>query len=793
MQTSMTSVRIRHLMMGAAFVAGGIGGISPVFAQEAAEPAPMETVALQGFEEVMVTARRVEESMQSVPVAVTALSGDKLEKLGVKSVFDLKAAVPGLSVSTFNALDSLIVGVRGQRNQQVQPGQDPSIGTYFNDVPTGFQWGMNLGMFDLASVQTLKGPQGTLFGRNSTGGAVLISPNKPTNVFEGSVRAGVVGYDGGGGFSSTTIVNVPVTDTLAIRFGLDTVNRSGYIQNIADPALVDALVPPHPSVRPWPGGKATLKNLGSQDSQDWRIGVNWTPTDNFENYTVYSGSNYRSNGMAPQLIGINPDNPIANSEFYNGVGPIGPLGPIVDRFKASDNFWTTQTGMHLPMSIDQHAISNTSTLILGDVTIKNILAWKTIHRRWSSDSYGVPYQVTATYYPQNGWEISEELQASGTSFNGALEWVGGFFYFNNTMFHDFYGSSLTYSGRVTRANNITTALYGQGTYHLPWVEGLSVTGGVRYTADIRQLKNESYSAADPDVCRFNPLPVSGDCQVIGKRGFGRWTYTASANYQIDPFTMVYATNSTGYRAGGFNISEGNPERFAIGYRPESVDNYEIGLKRDWLFGDVQARTNVAAYVQKYTDIVRQAQNPDDARFALLVNATKATIRGVEAEIQVRPTDALTLGLAYSYVDAYYTGPFIVGGVDMRSNKFSLVPATTVSINAAYTLPLDSSYGAVVLGANYYRQSRFWFDDNNQGPAFGPLNYQSQGAYGLLDLRVDWESALESNFDVSLWVKNVGGTKYYTSMVPLYGSLGVAPAYVGQPRFVGFDVKYRFGG
>ncbi len=784
MRGSFRSLYAKQLMLGAAFAVGGMGISSTVLAQPAGAPATAPVV--MSFEEVTVTARRVEESLQSVPVAVTALSGEALEKLGVKSVYDLNYSVPGMQVTTFSSPDSLVVGIRGQRNQQVQPGQDPSIGTYFNDMPTGFQWGMNLGMFDLANVQVLKGPQGTLFGRNSTGGAVLINPAKPTNEFEGSIRAGVVAYNGGSGFTSTSVVNVPIDDTLSIRFGLDTTNRSGYLQNIADPALLASWAPAHPSVDPWPGGRATGKNLGSQDSQEWRLGILWTPTDNFENYIVYDGANYRSNGVAPRAMGVNPANPAYEGDTAGGATPVGPLRPVMDRFNASDNFWTTQTGAHLPLSLDTHRIINTSTLNLGDITVKNIFGWKTVHRRWGSDSLGVPYHVTLNYYPQEGYEFSEEFQVSGKSFENSLEWVTGVFYFYNQMRQHTMGSAYTYSERWAESHNLTAAWYGQATYHLPWVEGLAVTGGIRYTSDIRQLKVEAYGGAARS-CRFVPVP--DPCMLQDKRGFGRWTYNASVNYQIDDLTMVYFTNSMGYRSGGFNVSESRQDNFSQGYRPETVDNYEIGMKRDWYFGDVPVRTNVAAYWQFYEDIVRQAQNPLDPRLALLVNATQAELKGIEAEVQVKLTESLELGASYSFVDAHYTGPFMVNGVDLRGNQFALVPATTLSLNATYHVPMNTDYGQVSLSANYYLQSRMWFDDNQQGPALNGLD--SADGYSTIDMRLDWASALGSDFDVALWVKNLTGTKYYTSAVPLYTSQGVAPGYVGMPRFVGLDVKYRF--
>lgn len=767
------------VVLGSAMVLDG--GSTSVLAQER----PVYTL-----EEVTVTARRVEETGQSVPIAITALSGEQLEQRGVRSIYDLKESVPGLHVTTFQAADSLVVGIRGQRYLQVQPGQDPAIGVYFADVPTGFQWGMNLGLFDLANLQTLKGPQGTLFGRNSTGGALLINPAMPTDIFEGSIRTGISGFDQGGfGFTSTSIVNVPVSDTLSLRIALDTVNTGGYLKNIADPAIVAAATPPHSTVLPWPYGKTNFKNLGNQDSMSWRVGLLWQAATNLESYLVYEGANLHSNNIAPQIVYVNPDSFLANTDYSGAIGPIGPLGPILDRFQASDEFWSTQTGYHAPLKLDQHKIVSTTTLELGNITIKNIFGWKTVHRRWGSDAEGVPYQNVINDYKQNGYEFSEELQVQGRFFDDTLDVVAGIFYFNNRIHQEIEGDALTYSGRIVDANNLTSAAYLQGTYRLPWIEGLAVTGGVRFTDDIRQLKRSDYSA--PGVCKIVGLPPGAPCLAVGKRGFGHWTYTATVNYQIDPETLIYVTDSSGYRAGGFNIAENNVAFFQLGFKPETVINYEAGIKKDWLIGQMPVRTNVALYWQDYTNIVRQARDPNNPAFALLTNATKAVIKGTEIEIQARPTEHLELGIAYAHVDAGYTAPFIVNNVDLQSYAFALVPATTLSLNGAYTLPLDSSYGAVKFSASYYLQSRMYYDDQAQGPASGPLNAQSQKPYSTLNLRLDWLNVMGSNFDLDAWVRNVAATKYYTSAVPLYGSLGVWPAYVGLPRQFGLGVKYNF--
>ncbi len=770
-------------------------GLVSIAASVFTAPVMAETFS---FEDVTVTARRVEENIQSSPVAVTALSADQLERFRIDSVQKLSSQVPGLHVATYSTPDSLVVAIRGQRNSQIQAGQDPSIGVYFNDVPTGFQVGLNLGMFDLGNVQVLKGPQGTLFGRNSTGGAVLINSASPTDIFEGSFQAGVTGFARGAGFSTTSIVNVPLDETLAMRVSVKTVNQQGWQQNIADPATIAAAVglPAVPSFS-WPHGKSRLQDLGAQDSQEWRVSLRWTPTRSIENQLVYQGANYHLNGTGPKLISILPTSSM-----------LGTYSPILQRQLASDNFWSTQQGWNSPTSIKQHQISNTLSWDLGWMTAKHISGWKAYDRVWVGDSLGSPLslaQNVISEHTQDAMEVSQELQFSGTSLDDQLSWVGGVFYFYNQLDQNSVGTGFGWSNRSPHALSTTLAAYAQGSYQIPQVDGLALTFGARYTMDRRALWKTQYSA-NLTNCSLRLAPSDATpppgCRFDGVKKFGQWTYNLSLDYQVTPDTMIYASNSRGYRAGGLNVAESSLSNYLLGYKPETVINYELGLKRDWDLA-IPLRTNLAAYLQKYTNIVRQAQNPATPLFSILTNGPKADVRGVEAEISVKPFPGMDIGLSYAYVDAQYKAPFFPFGIgnpfNAQFNEISLVPKTTLTLNASYTLPMiNSDYGAVTVGGSFYHQSRFWYDDVQQRSACGStsnqscggLNDYSQKPYSTLAMRLDWESVMGSNFDVNLWVTNLTNTEYYTSATPLGNVLGFS-GYYGQPRFYGFDVKYRF--
>jgi iron complex outermembrane receptor protein len=457
--------------------------------------------------------------------------------------------------------------------------------------------------------------------------------------------------------------------------------------------------------------------------------------------------------------------------------------------------------------LDQNQVVDTLTWSLGPITIKNIAGWKGFHRLWANEAIGSPLDIqysAALEYHQSGTEESEELQASGKALGDKLDWIAGLFYFDNIFSQQLFGSAFGWLDRDTpKALSITHAAYAQGSYQLP-IDGLSFALGVRYTDDFRSMNKFQYGLT-PTTCTLTLSPVGPavpppNCYFYAQRTFDQVTYNATPSYQIDPLTMVYVSNSRGYRAGGFNIAQSDLVGYLQGYKPEIVENYEIGLKRDWIFGDARLRTNIAAYDQKYTNIVRELQEVTaGAPFAVLTNGPKADIKGAEVEIGFAPVKHVDLGLSFAYVDPKYTAPFFpIPSFNEENNQFALVPHTTLTANVKYTLPLDPHIGDISLGANYYYQSRMWYDDasqgNNCGNAYnspcGPLNYYSQKPYGILGLRLDWKNLWGSKFDADLWTTNVTNTEYNTSAGAVVSVLGFENV-MGPPRFVGADLKYSW--
>jgi len=267
------------------------------------------------------------------------------------------------------------------------------------------------------------------------------------------------------------------------------------------------------------------------------------------------------------------------------------------------------------------------------------------------------------------------------------------------------------------------------------------------------------------------------------------TYNASVNYQLDADTLIYVTRRKGYRAGGWNYVGSDPSSFGP-FQPEYVNDWEAGLKRDWHFGESALRSNLAVYRSSLSNaqkLLSPVSNPNDFE---VINAASATIKGGELELTFVPVKGLEFRAHLSLIDAKFQS-FVFGGNDFTNNAFAQTPKTQYSLRAKYDLPLAAAAGTVALQADYTHQSHVFFTDTAEGPAWGPASSQGQDAYGILNLRVDWSSILQSKFDAAFYVKNATQTQYNSFGVMLYTSLGYNIATIGAPRIFGLEGTFHF--
>jgi len=763
---------------------------TPAFAQpEAATPSPVAAAA-RDEGDIVVTARRRAENQQDVPIAITSLGGDLLQARGITDATQLNQLVPALRVEAFNSPSSMNIGIRGVRPSEIAPGQDPSVGVVFGDISYGFTIGISPLMYDLESIQVLKGPQGTLFGRNTTGGVMILTPRRPTDRLEGMASAGMSFFDGGMGVQGTAALNVPLSDGIAVRAAVDYNNHGGYVRNVTNPATA-AFYQTIPNT-----GPGHMRRLNDIDQLAWRIGVLFRPAPGIESYFLYQGARLRGDGTAYSPTAVRPGS--GATFIFNGVGGRPSITQEFARIQQiqEDDFWSAEANERTFVRLDQWSVSNTTSIeIAPGITLKNIIGYRDFDRNEEQDLEGFPFQVLEASIPDYGHEFVEELQIQGTS--AQLDWVAGLFYSNQVIDRDnnrvvLNGADIGFAENHTVADSY--AAYAQATWRIPGLDRFSLTGGLRYTHDKRRMDHSSFSGRlnNTGNCALRSggvlLPANA-CILIGEATYDTPTWLLSAAWQVDPDTLLYASYTRGYRAGGFNYTATAREDFGP-FNPEYVDAFELGLKRDWrLGGDATLRTNVALFHSNYRDIQRFVVPPAGILPAI-VNASTASIDGGEIELVLRPARGVQIGVNYAYVRPNYED-FVTGQGDFSNNEFAQVSRHQLSINGSVRLPVPASLGEVSLRADYYYQSRVYYSDTSQGVDFGPLESQSQKAYGILNLGIDWNGAFGSGLDLNLFVNNATATEYRPFGVVVYKSIGYNASTLGDPRVFGVRGTIRF--
>jgi iron complex outermembrane receptor protein len=747
------------------------------------------------LEEVVVTARRREESIQDVPVAITVMSAENLRAQRIETAQDLQGRVPSLVVgSAGQTRNAEAITIRGQGATY---GASPGVVSYYAEVPlindniTNGQGGPGK-FFDLDNMQVLKGPQGTLFGRNTTGGALLISPQKPTNANEGYVKVSAGNY---GAIGTEAVGNlVLIDDTLMVRAGLKTDKRDGFTKDVASGTEYD-----------------------SRDYWTGRLGVTWKPTDNIENTLQGFYTKSADDGTGNVLTDINSGK--VNLALWDQVS-------LIPNGCATFNYLTGSSNCGQDFVQQQDArgvrdvilsaqprdrlttwgVVNTLSVALNDnLNLRNILSYQRYQHsyRWDLDGSLVPFDDITT--PSNEKQsdkslLTGELQLQGDARDGLLEYVIGAYYEKSKPEGEQFQLANILFAPGSNSQGLETesyAPYVQFTYDLgdTWedIMGLKLTVGVRHTRDKLNAFSTYYGYHDVEV---------NDSAT---------TWTAGLDYQLPSGVLLYGKASRGYKGSAFSAQAVNPALYTAD--PEYVISYEAGFKSDFALGEMPARLNMAVYYTDYEDLQRatsdiyQVQGEPQPRFgSAMYNIGSATIAGFEMEATVEPMEGLQLSLAYSYTDADYEDydvpvgdPFgqedCVGAIvpfggysDLSCTPFQFVAENQFSLSARYQLPVDTAYGDIS-GALTYS----WMDDQYTAPAAIPSSEPNStiDSYGLLNLSLDWKSVMQSNFDVQVFATNLTDEKYRISNANLYQTLYVQSSIYGEPRMYGVALSYHW--
>lgn len=767
----------------------GVIALSPL--ASAQEPAAGQQS--RGLEEMLVTARKREEEIQSVPVAISAFSGEELRENAVHTVEDLRFIAPALQINP-SPWGSAVpaISIRGQRPVEVIMTIDPSVAIYFDDVVWQRPHGTNGSMYDLSSVQVLKGPQGTLFGRNTTGGAVLMYSAKPdVNGIGGYIDATLGNY---GTRNVGAMLNLPVTDTMALRFAGQINRHDGYTDNLYNDSDKD-----------------------NADDQSYRASLLIRPSDAIESNTVYQYFHEDTSGVGYRLRGVNPAGSFGNPAA-------GGSPAIIAQMIQTMNFLDSTNGHKVindqldGQRLETHHLSNTTSWELNDsLSLKNVIGWRKIRSFGSFDNDATGLLLTTS--PVNGpvplfnsnnaldaKQFSEELQLNGASFGKRLNWVTGAYYFYESG-DDVQVSDLFFR-RINdgTAKNRSWSVYAQGTYDFQQIEGLSLTAGVRQTWDRREVEQHQRSRAlnaTTFTCLLTAPPPSGTGPGIPLNPCDReldfddsapsWGLTL--NYNINADVMVYLARRHGYKSGGVQL-RANDYTEPTEFDPEFVDDWEVGLKSTFDIAAMPVRINAAVYEQDYSDIQRSVSAATVANriVTTTLNAGSATIRGGEIEVTAIPFDDLEVSAYYTHIDASYDKfqQARAGGgfQDLSDSDFAGVPENVAGASISYRLPVSADVGDIAAKLSWYRQSDMKVSDVNVIDGV-PNNSGTLPSYHRSDAFVDWNNVMGAPFDLRFYVRNIEDKEYYVGGGSII-TVGYHNGIYGAPRTYGVEARYRFG-
>jgi iron complex outermembrane receptor protein len=553
------------------------------------------------LEEITVTAQKRESNLQDTPIAVTAFTGEMLEQSGIKQVQDIAQIAPSVNMS--KNYTTTIITIRGVSSRDTGTASDPAIAVSQDDFPIQRPFGLGDTIYDLERVEVLRGPQGTLYGRSATGGAINFVANKPKDDFAARAVIGIGNYDA---LSTEGMLNVPLSETLAIRGSFSTERREGFRKNEARGGAT-------------PGDDA--------NGQSGRLQLLWQPSDSFS--VLLRGDLTHQGGIGPTTSGFAPvrQAPTGGIDFT--------YQPPLDRDGVPHGFPNQQLDMTI------RSVQTTVNYDLPFVSLTYIGGYRDTEFKNLRDLNGIAGAADYFTFQENPLDQSHELRVSSNG-EGRFTWQTGLFYFGEensqrNTWQNYEVVPIRYNQiGTTKQSLVSKAVYGQAGFEI--FDGLKLTAGMRYSKDDKEQTGSTVT----------PTAVNS---AYGKVSSSVDTYHAGLNWQLTEENLLYAKYDTGFKPGGFGNIPG--EFFTFG--PEEVKSIEVGSKNRFL--DNRLQVNLSAYHYDYTD--QQVNTLITAAgassgFTKTINAGESEFWGVELEpvFQITPADRVNATIAW--LDAEFT-------------------------------------------------------------------------------------------------------------------------------------------
>jgi iron complex outermembrane recepter protein len=712
---------------------------SKSYAQTATATSPANPAeGTASLAEIVVTAQRRAESLQDVPLSVSAVTASQLADTGITGIDQLSMDIPALNIQDGGGY--LLMHLRGVGATTVGAGLENPVALYVDGV---YRANQSTGLFsfnDIAQIEVLKGPQGTLFGRNATGGLIQVTTAEPGQTFQLKTDAGASNFHGAGG---NLYVAGGIAENLAADVAIQGSRSDGYGTNLFNGQDVYA--------EPW---NLAIRSKWVYTQGDWKATLigDYSNTDNSYNGLAAIPGSYVIRPILPApALGSNPwDNDV-------------DAQPLVK-----------QTDMGVSLKVER---------TFDFMTLSNLAAARRSTFESQFDDDATPLPIESVHIAQRDWQISDELQLTSSA-SGPLKWTTGIYYFYDESENDPTTVSLGSTpalnpefpvGQVFvrgKQDSASIAGYGQLTYDL--TDQLAVTGGLRYSHEHRILNDASQMGAllvpgNPVVPLGPPIPERNE-------SFSDPTYRLALDFKVTQDLMVYGSFNTGFKSGGYNVS--NPTDPA--FEPEKLYAYELGEKAELL--DHRLRINSAVFYYDYDNIQVQKAEPTGAG---IINGARATLYGLDSEIKAIPVTQLELGaglsLLHTKFNSFPDAPLSTPGGGVRTtvgsaagNALPYSPKGVVDLSATYFAMPTLSLTAV-----YYHSSSFFFE---------PDNVANQSSYDKVNGSVLW-TARSKRYWVRIYGNNL--TNAAVKGAVLTNPAGVAEQTLQPPRVYGIKVGYEY--
>jgi iron complex outermembrane receptor protein len=695
----------RHFVVGTT-MAITLASLLPgaLLGQESQRGGTAEAASGYALEEVVVTARKREEKAQGTPLAISALSANTLDTVAAVNLNDISRLAPSVvmngsgAISGSSAAASIFIRGVGQGDFIVT--SDPGVGVYIDGVYYARMVGAALELNDIERVEVLRGPQGTLFGRNTIGGAISVYSRRPGPDFGGSVSltAGENSHFGG-----KANVNIPLGENLYASASALRRVRGGYVKALQYGSLKLG----NENVT---AGRGQLRYL--KDGVDLNFSADYTRQN--DNGAPWVGTLVAPGADPGQLFAYFANVFTGDSSCLTVAGQnsnpacFGPVWQPTDRFATNNTFHDVYTGTKVrPYShVTNSGLQFAATIDFDQAVFKSITAYRKLDSGFTRSLSHTPlvtFQNTTKRFDST--QFSQELQLTGNSFGGRLDWVVGFYYFREDAVEvdDLTTSLFRRPNDTFDVRNQSLAFLVNGTYHI--TDRWHLTGGARWTDEDKVGDAISYVPGTDTVAT----------RLDAQQNLRKVTPSVNLAYNLTPDILGYINYSKGFKSGTFSPRIPFPELEAKlpEARPEFVDSYEAGLKSE-LLGH-RLRLNMAAFLTQYDDIQVDYQPPENPANTIAGNAAKAEFKGVELDVMALPTANLTLTATATFMDSGYTSILLPTSVIKKHTPLQRAPRHQSNLGAEYKFGLPA--GHLLATVNWTFMAKQALYSNNEGKPF----------------------------------------------------------------------------